>query len=358
MQNPSFSLLEALQLTGLLPSLFIAVLLLFIASDWKKAIVPVSYFLCLSCSFLLPLQHVINLENDALRTGLIFAETLQPALCFLLIMQFLTGDKPRAFYWLILSVPVIGGSSMLYSSMITEEFCLNDHACVSSSSFRMLYNIFAGSLIFLLLVVQFRFNRPLQDQRLYRHHKYWLVVSLIGLYLALLALDLAYISERISETEHLMAGTVIRISFIYLVLTSLFRVFDKGKLLDSGKTSSQPRPVDPALIVRLEQAMQEENVYREMGCSRESLAKHMGIGEHVLSRAVNQHYGKNFSEFINSYRVEEAKIRLVHETTPVTAIAFEVGFSSIASFNRVFKSLAGCSPTEYRSQGGNGLKTA
>jgi AraC-like DNA-binding protein len=48
--------------------------------------------------------------------------------------------------------------------------------------------------------------------------------------------------------------------------------------------------------------------------------------------------------------VEEAKQRLSDEETAVTVIAFEVGFSSIASFNRVFKGLTGMSPSAYRSR--------
>jgi two-component system response regulator YesN len=47
--------------------------------------------------------------------------------------------------------------------------------------------------------------------------------------------------------------------------------------------------------------------------------------------------------------VEEAKGRLIGEETPITTIAFDVGFNSIPSFNRVFKHITGLSPSEYRS---------
>lgn len=358
--NPSLSLVEALQLAGLLPCLFVVLLLCVLTHDWQRVLIPAAYFLCLACSFLLPLQSVLGLAGEEVRLALTFAETLLPALCFLLIIQFLTGSIPRPVYWLILAAPVIGGGSLLYSAAGEEELCIAELSCISAFSLRMLYNIFASSLIFLLLTVHFSRTRlQVEENSVIRHHKYWLVISLISLYLGLLALDLALLDGQVNAVEHLLAATVIRISFIYLVLTSLFRVFDTLPFFgEGGQIPAQQRPFDPGLIERLEQAIHEENVYREMGCSRESLAKHLGIGEHVLSRLVNQHYGKNFNEFINGFRVDEAKQRLRGETTPVTAIAFEVGFSSIASFNRVFKTLAGCSPTEYRSLDDKDLQRA
>jgi AraC-like DNA-binding protein len=70
----------------------------------------------------------------------------------------------------------------------------------------------------------------------------------------------------------------------------------------------------------------------------------------MLSRIINQHYKLRLTDVINQYRVKEAQMLLV--TNPdqaITDIAFEVGFNSIPSFNRVFKDGCGVSPSEYRN---------
>lgn len=74
------------------------------------------------------------------------------------------------------------------------------------------------------------------------------------------------------------------------------------------------------------------------------------VSEQIVSRVLNQQIGKNFNEFINDFRLEEAKTRLMNESGPINMVAYGVGFNSIASFNRVFKQSLGVSPTQYRQQ--------
>ncbi len=69
-----------------------------------------------------------------------------------------------------------------------------------------------------------------------------------------------------------------------------------------------------------------------------------------LSRVINEHFGLNFFEFINNYRVEEAKRRMTGPGAgdKLITVALDCGFNSLATFNRVFKELAGRTPSEYR----------
>ena len=74
------------------------------------------------------------------------------------------------------------------------------------------------------------------------------------------------------------------------------------------------------------------------------------IPETRLSRLINAHYKKNFPLLLNEYRVEEA-CQLLRETdAPVNVISMEVGFNSLASFNRVFKDIAGQTASSYRKE--------
>ncbi len=89
--------------------------------------------------------------------------------------------------------------------------------------------------------------------------------------------------------------------------------------------------------------------WREPELSLTELARRLGTNTRYLSRAFNEGLGVTFSELINLRRVEAAKLRLSQDGE-ILAIALEVGFASKASFNRVFKAVAGCTPSAYRAK--------
>jgi AraC-like DNA-binding protein len=89
--------------------------------------------------------------------------------------------------------------------------------------------------------------------------------------------------------------------------------------------------------------------WREPELDLAELARRLGTNTRYLSRAFNEGLGLSFSELINRQRIEAAKQRLIAEGEILT-IALDVGFGSKASFNRAFKTFAGCTPSEYRSQ--------
>lgn len=350
MQQLSFNLLETLHMLALLPCLFALAMLLFIGGLKLKILVPSLFFVALSTSFLLGLSGLIGLPRFGMML-FIWIESLQPALCFLLIMQLWLGRIPPPVYWLILCLPIIGGSSLVLASLQLDTICINRSYCLEAVELRSLYQLFAAGLIFLFLVVHIG-RLPLtqaEHSSRYQSHRYWLMMTLVLAYAALMMVDLFTLTRHITQHQSDLIHVIMRLCLMYLVLTSLFRVFDrKGQ----QPASAAPKPIDAQVIQHIEQTLLEGKLYREMNFSREQFAKKLDLPEHLLSRAINQVMGKNFNEFINSYRIEEAKQRLVSESTSVTAIAFEVGFSSIASFNRVFKSMVGKSPTEYRQSEG------
>ena len=174
------------------------------------------------------------------------------------------------------------------------------------------------------------------------------------MHLNLLVVDLSVLSGHLDVQRSQIIITVIRLAFIYLVMTSLFRVFDQFFQLDMSRIpsagSTRQNAKDDEWVEKITEALEEAKAYREMGLNRERFAAQLDLQEHQLSRIINVYFKRSFTELLNHYRVQEAMERLKQETTPITVIAFEVGFNSIASFNRVFKDVVGCSPTEYRNR--------
>lgn len=100
--------------------------------------------------------------------------------------------------------------------------------------------------------------------------------------------------------------------------------------------------------------LMEEGAYLNPGLSIGELAGQMNVPEHRLRKLINSGLGyRNFAAFINDHRIDEAKRRLARPTfarEQITGLAFDLGYVSLAPFNRAFKERTGKSPTEYREE--------
>ncbi|MCK4763315.1 MAG: AraC family transcriptional regulator [Candidatus Aminicenantes bacterium] len=80
----------------------------------------------------------------------------------------------------------------------------------------------------------------------------------------------------------------------------------------------------------------------------------LGISEKHLSQILNEKLHQNFNKFINKYRVEEAKRKILdpkEKDFVLLKIAFDVGFNSKSAFNAAFKKFARMNPSQYRRAG-------
>lgn len=88
------------------------------------------------------------------------------------------------------------------------------------------------------------------------------------------------------------------------------------------------------------------------------LSDQVKIPEHRLRKLINQELNfRNFNDFLNQYRIEEAKLRLQDrelDRLPILTIAMDLGYGSIGPFNRAFKEREGMTPSAYRLEAGDG----
>jgi len=104
-------------------------------------------------------------------------------------------------------------------------------------------------------------------------------------------------------------------------------------------------------ITALLQRMKSERLYADHDLRVSTLAALLGLPEYQLRRKINSQLGyRNFNQFVNRFRIEEAAARLLEESrTPILTIALDVGFRSISSFNTAFQGHFGVTPSTYRS---------
>lgn len=97
-------------------------------------------------------------------------------------------------------------------------------------------------------------------------------------------------------------------------------------------------------------AMREHRLYLEPELTLEQLAGRLRLPPRLVSNILNRKFSKNFFEFVNHYRVEEAKQIILTGTEGIsmTDVMADSGFNSKSAFNRFFKKYTGMTPTEFR----------
>ena len=100
---------------------------------------------------------------------------------------------------------------------------------------------------------------------------------------------------------------------------------------------------------KLERAMKEDKLFLQDNLSLNKLSESISESENHISETLSQFLHTKFFQFVNSFRVEEAKQALQDKNKLITRIAFDVGFNSKSTFNTAFKKVVGHSPSAYRN---------
>jgi AraC-like DNA-binding protein len=99
---------------------------------------------------------------------------------------------------------------------------------------------------------------------------------------------------------------------------------------------------------KLRQAMQVDKLFADPSLSLRALSDRIGASENYISQTLNERLGRNFFDFVNAARIEEAKALLSRQESTVLEVAMAVGFNSRSTFNAAFRKHAGCPPSAFR----------
>ncbi|MCE7992211.1 MAG: helix-turn-helix domain-containing protein [Roseivirga sp.] len=211
----------------------------------------------------------------------------------------------------------------------------------------MIVSFFANLVMTFALATKFRKKNKLTD---------WNKFALA--FFTLLALTYAYEMVIAPFTQE-MAWKMRFVYFSELVLLSggflLFSFRNPShflhiKVIKSQKDSGSADPTINTEVSLIISEMENRHLYRDPALTRTTLTDLTGISPNRISELINGHFGINFSEWINTYRINEARELLVADNDGMTVkeIYYQVGFNSKSAFYGAFKKTTGLTPSGYR----------
>lgn len=99
------------------------------------------------------------------------------------------------------------------------------------------------------------------------------------------------------------------------------------------------------------QLMEDQKLYLDQELSLQTMADKLGLSCGYLSQIINQHEEMNFFDFVNGYRVEAVKSKILDpkfDHLNFLGIAHDSGFKSKSTFNLAFKKLTGQTPSAFK----------
>ena len=122
------------------------------------------------------------------------------------------------------------------------------------------------------------------------------------------------------------------------------------------KTSINPEVANKhrKILKNIDKIIKNEKIFKQKNLTISAFSKHLNIPEYQLRFCIHKGLGyDNFNEFINYYRIDEAKKLLDNKSyfnSKLLVLASEVGFSSLTPFHKSFKKEIGMSPSEYKKR--------
>lgn len=216
------------------------------------------------------------------------------------------------------------------------------------------------------LIQQYRTYLPNAASSIDKTFHRWLLFFIFIL-AAPIFVNIYFITTEYSRTYTILTyliGVVaffLAIDIAILIKPELFQTFphqllvpdsseDKKQKYESSKLATAQKD---KYIEQLQTFMVTHKPHLEPELTLAQLSEQVKIPAHYLSQVINEKLECNFLDFINGYRVEEAKEKLrdpKHSHYTILSIAYDAGFNAKSTFYAAFKKFTGMTPSQYRKQ--------
>jgi len=204
-------------------------------------------------------------------------------------------------------------------------------------------------VVFSILLLKPLLKKIAQKVKLKPFEKWILTICAVVL-LLLISYVWAYLG--ITKGSYIMGALIFSLIIYLVVFTLLYRKktndlssFSAQKYADKKLDNEEAK----LLISKLNRVMTEKELFKEPDLKINDLAREINISGHQLSQLLNNNMEKNFTLFINEYRINEAcKLLSTNTNLSIDGIGVEVGFNSKSTFFAAFKKIKGMTPGIYQ----------
>jgi len=300
-----------------------------------------------ACAYLLLTPQIPNHHYGSLRGVLLFFSDIVSYVCWFYVFSLLDDDfHPKNWSWPINAL-ILGAIAWLVYVFIY----LQGHGTFHDIN----HWIEAIVTIHVLYIALKDLKDDLVDSR--RKKRMFIVCIMSGYVFVLTVLELT--QTRLIHTSIFSLAN----SSLFFVVANIFFVsrikkhyqqqapnFEHSIISPEQKNTNIPI-IFQARFAKLTQFIDAEN-FTQPDLTIKQLSTLLDIPEHQLRELINQCLGfKNFSAFLNNYRIPCACDQfdnIDNLRKPILSIALELGYGSIAPFNRAFKEIMGKTPIQYR----------
>jgi len=281
-------------------------------------------------------------------------------------MQFSLAIGPLIFFYVLkITRPEykFGWKDMVHFSPVLLELSVRLLSTESPLNQVLQLLAFVSVIIYLYLAHRLieRFYRRLKfnwgDR--YRHELRWLHRLLVSfgllwlLWIPFTVVDYFYFHNQSGSNAYYPLYLLLAVTAIWMAAVAFLRP-EAGVLVAPAPSLKPPLPAEMKQMgAWLKKAVQTGRYFQDPELSLTLLAEKLELTTHELSRIINTVLKKSFNDFINEYRVADVVQKMqdpAYDHITLLGIAYESGFNSQSTFNRIFKQMAGKSPLEYKNE--------
>ena len=290
---------------------------------------------------------MLNFGND-LEPIFIFAGLATLLLIGPLLKWYILGMTSPNFkmakYYLIELLPFI--LIFIASLFVTREWFENSSiAIILFSSILIFIYLHFAFYIFIawrkLKIVKKSYQQKIQTKSQKAIFN-WLYILIIGF----VVIWVSYVLNILDDEVPYIIGPIVYSIVIYFLSYKAFQL--KATEIDGEAFKAND---NSRLFNDISRLVIDNKLYLESDLSLSKLSTMIGQSSQKTSTVINQYAKRNFNDFINFYRIQDAKKVLSNpesEKFTISSIAFDTGFSSLSSFNSAFKKFENTTPSSYR----------
>ena len=199
------------------------------------------------------------------------------------------------------------------------------------------------------IILSFRYILPILRKIKSKESIRKLDIWHLSIYFGTLIIWLAYYTS--SYTSYIVGGLSFTFILYLMILLFIFK-YSKESTFFQEKEKYKNKDIDTDILTLIDQKISmiaNKQLYLNPNFTLDDAAKEMNVTKHLLSQYLNVVLGKSFSNLINEYRIERAKVLLQNESNlTVESIGYDSGFNSKSTFFTTFKKFTGKTPSEYQ----------